>query len=363
MLGSVADAITSLTGAISGLLTPAADPSLAPDIVVRAAHAHLSGIGGFIGINATPHAETHGRVLEAQVVLRVRAATPAALLVTEASTTHDLLAADPLTLRARGVLRLERLTDMEDRELTAADGLGAPVGRELRFAVRYEHRPVPAAPEDVLGSVSQDVMTAALAAPSRLLYDSEFLTNPLADFTVFPGTGAGTPGTWTYDPATQEIRQTGTRVGGVNGLNGAKAGTYLVLNQAVTGGVLRDFVLSADVRSDGPGAIGLVFRFLSTATFGFALLEQPPPVRLFGRRTANVGALLAQGGQAANVGFTTGQYMRLRLLAQDDRFELSINGVPALSGRDPGMSTPGMVGFFCRRNATARFRRLSLRSL
>jgi hypothetical protein len=323
----------------------------------------LSGVGGFIGINDVPKAELHSRILDAQIVLRVRAATPADLLTAETRVTRDLIGADPTVLRSQGILRLSRLTDRDDIHLTAADGLGAPVGRELRFAVRFEYRPIPAVAEDVLGAVSQDLTTAMLASPARLLYASEFLTDPMADFTAVAGSGGGTAGAWSWDAGAQEILQTGTRFAGANGLSANKAGTYLVLNQAVTGGAIRDFVLNADIRSDGPGGIGLVFRYVNAVNFGYVLLEQPPAVRIIGYRAANVGSFLAQGGQSSGAGFTVGQFLRLRLLAQDDRFDLSINGVPVLSGRDPGLSAPGMVGFFCRRNATARFRRLSLRSL
>lgn len=365
MLGTVSDAIDSLTGTIAGLLTPPADPALAPSVMVAASRARLAGIGGFVGLNDTPRAELHARLLDAEVVLRVRAATEANLLNVEANVTRDLIGADPLLLRSAGVLRLERMTDREDRHLTAADGLDAPVGSDLRFAVLYQYQPVPAVAESMVGSVEQDVTTAALEGPSRLLYASEFLTDPMADFIAEPGTGpgVGTPGAWSWDAPTQEIRQTGTRRGGPNGLSGNKTGTYLLLRDTLVGGPIADFVLHGEIRSDGNGGIGLVFRYQNATNFGFMLMERPAGFRIFGRRTANVGALLSQGGQSTTSSFTLNQFMRVRLLAQGDRFDLSINGIPALSGRDSGLTAPGMVGFFCRANATARFRRLSLRSL
>lgn len=363
MLGTVSEAMAALTGAISGLLTPAADPALAPDVVVTASRTHLSGIGGFIGLHGDPHAERHARLLDAQVVVRIRAASPVDLLAAEAAATRELIGGDPAVLRSQGVLRLERLVDRDDRSLTQADGLGAPVGRELRFAVRFEHRPIPVVAEGVLGEVPQDVTTVMSPSGAQHRFSSEFLSDPMNDFTAVTGAGSGTAGAWSWDPATQEIRQSGTRGGGENGISGNKTGAYLLLRPTAAGGAVSDFVINAEMRSDGVGGIGLVFRFVNATNFGFLLLEQPPGIRIFGRRTANSGALFADGGQSSTTGFTQGQFLRLRLLAQGDRFELSINETPALAGREPGLTTPGMVGFFCRRNATARFRHLSLTSL
>ena len=363
MLGTVTEAMDALTSAISGLLTPPANPALAADVEVSASRAHLSGIGGFVGLNAAPRAELHSRLLEAQVLVRVRAASLSELLAAEAQAVRDIIGADPLLLRSQGVLRLERLVDREDRQLSAADGLGAVAGRELRFAVRFEHRPVPLVAEGVLQSVPGDVTMAMLPPAVRRRYASEFLTDPMADFTVVDGSGAGTPGAWSWDAATQEIRQTGTRGGGTDGINGDKTGTYLLLRSPVAGGPVGNFVLNAEIRSDGDGGIGLVFRFVDSANFGFVLLEQPQGIRHFGRRTADIGALFAQGGQTDDAGFTPGEFLRLRLLVQEDRFELAINEIASLAGRDPVLATPGMVGFFCRTNPTARFRHLRLTSL
>jgi hypothetical protein len=301
--------------------------------------------------------------LEAQVVVRVRAASPADLLAAEAQAARDLIGADPLLLRSQGVLRLQRLVDRDDRELDATDGLGAPAGRELRFAVRFEHRPLPAASEGDLLSVPQDVTLATLSPGVRRRFVSEFLTDPMADFTAVDGGGTGTPGAWAWDAATREIRQTGTLGGGPDGIDGNKTGTYLLLRAPVAGGPVGDFVLNAEMRSDGNGGIGLVFRFVDPANFGFVLLEQPQGIRHFGRRAAGTGALFAEGGQTDDAGFAQGAFLRLRLLAQGDRFELAVNEVSSLVGRDPGLTAPGMVGFFCRNNATVRFRHLKLTSL
>ena len=330
---------------------------------MSAARSHPAGIGGFVGIHPDPFAELHARHLDAQVVVRVRAASAADLLAVEAQAVLDIIGADPAFLRSRGVLRLDRVLEGPDRTLGPADGLDAPAGRELRFSVAFEHRPLPAAGEGRLDAVPLDVETAMLSATARPRYASEFLTDPLADFTALDGAGTGRAGAWSYDAAAQEIRQTGTRGGGANAPNGNKTGTYLVLRLPVIGGPLADFVLHADVRSDGPGGIGLVFRFVDTANFGYFLMDEPGGWRIFGRRSANTGALFATGARDLTAGFPQGEWLRLRLLAQGSRFELAINERPALSGGESALAAGGTVGFFCRRNATARFRQLRLASL
>lgn len=363
MLPSVADTISALSGEIVGLLTPSPDPALAPQVVVIAARSHPAGIGGFVGLHPDPTAELHARRLDAQVVIRLRAASPADLFAEEARVASDLVRADPAYLRSRGVLRLQRVLDGPDRSLDATDGIGVAAGRELRFSVSFEHMPVPVASEGTLDALPIDVETATFSGRTRRRYASEFRTDPMADFTVFDGAGVGGAGAWSYDAAAQEIRQTSSRSGGSNAVNGDKSGTYLVLRPPAIGGPELDFALHADLRSDGPGGIGLVFRFADTANFGFFLMDEPGAYRIFGRRTGGTGALFESGGRDETVGFAQNEWLRLRLLAQGERFELAINERPVLSGVEPALAAAGSVGFFCRRNATARFRQLRLLSL
>jgi hypothetical protein len=363
MLAGIGAALDALTGEFAALLTPPTVPAFAPEVTVHAARAGLAGLGGFVGVQASPRAELHARRIDAEVVVRVRAANEAGLLSAEAQAARDVIAADPAFLRRRGILRLERVTDPAARSLAAEEG--ASFVRDLRFAVRFEHQPVPTEGEGVIGTVPQDVtLSAALTRAGRLRYATEMLANPLGDFEVVNGGTSGTVGAWAYDAAAQEIRQTGTRRGGSNGLASNKAGTYLLLRSAAAGGDLADFLLQAEVRSDGPGGIGLVFDFLGPLDFSFALLEEPAAVRVTGRRAGGVSAFLARGGQDPTRGFPTGQWLRLRLLVEGGRVELAVDEAVALAGADPALAaTIGRVGFFCRNNGTARFRHFRLSSL
>ena len=117
-----------------------------------------------------------------------------------------------------------------------------------------------------------------------------------------------------------------------------------------------------DVRNDFPGGIGPRLRFVD-AYFGFLIIEQEAAA---GRRlwkAARGTALLAEGGQDPAQGFATGAWLRLRLLAESDRFELAVNETIALAGRDANLGQTGSVGLFCRGNPNARFRHVSLTSL
>jgi hypothetical protein len=357
--------IDALSSAISAVLAPSADPDFSPQVSVLPAQTNLAGIGGFIGYSTAPRAERVARQLEGEVVVRVFAESAADLLDAEARVSRTLMAASPDLLRRQGILRLRRLLDPPGRRLEAADGIAAPFGQELRFAVKFEHAPVPVESEGAIASVPQDIIVAGPAGRGRLRYSSEFLSDPLADFTSISGGTSGSA-TWTYDEAGRELRQAGERQGGEDGASGNKTGAYLVLQDSVAGGALADFVLHADVRSDGPGGIGLVFRFRDPGNFGFFLMEEPggpPGRRLLGRRRNGTGALLAEGGQDLSQGFPANSWLRLRLLAEGDRFELAVNEVVALTGSDPGLREPGSVGLFCRGDPNARFRHFRLTSL
>lgn len=363
MLPPLSDAIDALNGEIAGLMSAAVPPLPAPEVLVHAMRAGLPGVGGFVGLNAAPVAEIHARVLEAEVTVRVMAASRAALLDAEARAARDIIAADPDLLRRRGVLRIARIPDPAAPVLEAGDGIAAPFGRDLRFAVRYEYRPLPIAGEGSIDAVSQDVTVASVTGPGRLLYATEFLTDALTDFDVFSSNGSGTAGNWSHDAAAGEVVQTGSRSGGTDGVSGNKTGTYLVLRPAVAGGTLQDFVLQAEMRSDGPGGIGIVYHFRNPQNFDFALLEEPSQIRVIGRRIDNVGSLPAQGGQTAGAGFPVGEWLRLRLLADGGKTELAINERVVLTGQDDAQIVPGAVGFFCRGADRARFRHFRLSSL
>ncbi len=356
-------AIDALSNAIAALLPAPPDSDLAPQVEILPTLTRLSGIGGHIGPGAAPVAERRAQRIEGEIVVRVFSDSAAGLLEAEAALARELIGADPDLLRRGGILRLRRVAEGQAKRLEQADGIAAAFGQDVRFAVAFEHAPLPAAGEGTIDAVLADTMLGGTGRVPRLRYRHDFLSDPLEDFPAFAAGGPGTAPAWAWDEAAQELRQTGERRGGVDGLSENKAGGYLVLRDARGGGPLGDFLLETELRSDGPGGIGLVFRFRDPQNFGFVLLEGPPGQRLFGRRADNNGAFFAEGGQDLARGFPPETWLRLRLLAQGDRFELAIDGVPVLAGSDPDLKAPGSVGFFCRGNPNARFRHLRVTGL
>jgi hypothetical protein len=362
MLAALGQALDALSAEIDALIA-GAGLSPAPEILILSTSPRLSGIGGFVGLNDTPRAELYARTVEAEVAVRVLANNSNTLATAEAQATNLLLRADPAVLRQAGIFRMTRLTERETPVLRGSDGISANFGRDLIFAVTYEHKPVPAAAEGVLGSVPADVTMAGLTARGRTIYDSEFETDPLLDFLALDRAGGtGTAGAWAHDAAAREVTQTGTASGGNNGIAGNKVGTYLVLAPGA-GGSVTNFVAHAEMRCGATGGIGFVFRFADIENFGFVVLESPADVRVMGKRIAGTGTLLDAGGQDDTQGFPPDTWIRLRLLADGDRFELAVNERTVLSGRDASLTGPGSVGLFCRRADTARFRRFRLASL
>ena len=303
-----------------------------------------------------------GRI-EGEVVVRVFASNVASLLDAEAKLTRELIGADPDLLRRQGILKLRRVDDALPRRFEQADGIAAPFGQDVRFAFAFEHAPLPTSSEGTIQTLLTDMMLGQTGRKPILRYENDFLADPLEDFTEFVAGGSGSAPQWTYDAVAQEVRQTGSRQGGADGVTGNKAGAYLVLRDAVAGGTVADFLLEAEMRSDGPGGIGLVFRFRDHQNFSFVLLEQPPGQRLFGRRSNGTGALLGTGGVDTTQGFDADTWLRLRLLAQGGQFELAIDGTPVLAGSDSNPGEAGSVGLFCRGNPNARFRRVRLTGL
>lgn len=362
MSDSIASAVDALAGRIGALLTAPANPALAPQVQVLATRLRGAGIGNFVGMSSAPAKEIFVRRLEAQVVVRVFADTPAALSAAERQAATDLVGADSKALRGNGVLRVE-LAPSLDPVLTNADGIAAAAGRDIRFQVLFEHRPVPIAGNGIIDEVPQNIVIAPVDSFTHRVYASTFDTDPMADFTKVDGPAAGPAGRWVYRPTTREIRQASIRGDGGPGPDGTQQGTFLLLRDGAAGGPVADFSLAADLWSGGNGGLGLAFRFVDSANFGYLLLQQPEGFRMFGHHIAGIGAPFAEGGLDTSQGFTTNRWMRLGLLATGDKFTLTIDEEIVLTGGEPGLAASGSVGFFCCRNATARFGQLRLTRL
>jgi hypothetical protein len=361
MAVTLIEAVTALNATLQGLLPAAPDPALTPECFVNPLRAQPVGVGGVVGTRTQPPAgDVAALRVTAEVVVRVKAPTVAGLAASESSVSTALLGADPVNLRRQGVFRIRRMVETTDRLVPALPDIA---GRDVRFEVLYEFSKLPDAAGGVIASVPLDlvVRTAGTAPPSELLL-VDFEQSPLALFDVVNDDPLSEPGQWTFAAAEREVRQTSAAGGGSNNFNASKRGTLLLVRPAATPPAPRNFVLHASVRSDDSGGLGLVFRFQDLDNFYYVLLHDngnpaaPFHYRILARKVAGAFSFLESGGADAAAGYTPDRWFALRLAVQDEQFDLAIDGVDVLSGRDSSLPAAGRVGFICRNAAGARFR-------
>jgi hypothetical protein len=367
---SLGEAVVALNTTLLGLLPPAVDPALAPELFLIPLHSQFAGVGAVVGIRTeAPAGEITALRVTAQAVVRVKAASVAQLTAVEAGVSLALLGADPANLRSSGIFRIRPVGQNSD---LPAGAPADPAQRDVRFEVLYEFSKQPESAEGTISSIPVDLLlrssTAAGSAPRELLLvDCE--QNPLPLFEPVDDAGLGAPGQWQYNAAQRELRQTSAAGGGSDAFDANKPGTYLLIRPGSTPPAPSNFVLYTSMRSDASGGIGLIFRFQDIDNFYFVLLHDngnpaaPFRYRIIGRKLAGAFSFLDAGGTDDNSGYAPGTWFSLRLAAQDDQFDVAIDGVDVLSGRDGGITSPGRVGFMCRDAAGARFRFLHWEAL
>lgn len=358
---SLTEAVTALNTTLHGLLPIVADLALAPELFVTPIRSQVAGIGGVIETRReAPAGDVTALTVTAEAVVRVKAPTLAQLAAAEANVTMSLLGADPVNLRSNGVFRIRRITERDDQQMTDAADLAR---QDIRFEVLYEFKKLPEITEGVISSVPIDLLqrtASARPASQLLLVDCE--QDPLGLFDAVDDAGLNEPGQWQFAPAEREIWQTSTAGGGSNSFNASKRGTYLLVKSSVTPPAPRDFVLYTSMRSDSSGGVGLIFRFQDIDNFYYVLLHDngnpnaPFRYRIIGRKLAGNFSFLGSGGADPTEGYAPGTWFSLRLAAQDQQFDLAIDGVDVLSGHDSAISMPGRIGLMARSEAGARFR-------
>ncbi len=352
----VADAIDALTAVVAGLLPASPDPAFAPDLIVNPMKSHASGIGGFVGLHPEPAGEIHARRLRAQIVIRVKANSVAALSAAESSVTNALLRASETQLRSRGVYRIVRDTEFGVSYVGADSGLAAAAGKDIRFDVDFEYRQLPEDAAGVIETVPLDLMLQTTDARAETLYADDFATDPLADFTAIDDGTLSSAGNWSYNSVLGRVEQTSTASGGNNPFNPNKRGTYLVLRSSLVARIPTDWILHAELGATS-GGIGLVFNFRDVDNFYFFIMSQPTPYRLLGKKVGGAFSFLDVGGQGPNRTYEPGDH-RVRLVQQDGELELALDGRPVLTARENAPPPPGSVGFLSRSCPTARFHSL-----
>jgi len=362
MAVTLIEAVTALNATRKGLLPGGGPPAQAPELFVNPLKSQNAGVGGVVGIRPqAPAGEVMALRVTAEVVVRVKAPNVAQLAAQESAISTALLSADPVNLRTNGVFRIRRVVETTERPVISLASLS---GRDIRFEVLYEFTKQPTVAEGVISSVPIDLIHRTSSTPGRpkdlLLVDFE--QDPLSLFDVVNDSGLNEPGNWTYAAAERELRQTATAGGGSNNFNATKRGTCLLVRSAATPPPPRNYVLYTSMRSDSSGGIGLVFRFQDIDNFYYVLLHDngnpvtPFQFRIIGRKQGGTFSFLESGGADEGAGYTPNQWFSLRLAVQDEQFDLAIDGVEVLSGRDAGIMSPGRVGFMSRSCAGARFR-------
>ena len=359
---TLSEAVTALNATLQGLLPAGGPAAQAPELFVSPLKSHNVGVGGVVGIRTqAPAGEVAALRVTAEVVVRVKAQTIPQLAAREAAISTALLGADPISLRSSGVFRIRRMVEATERPVIALQNLS---GRDVRFEVMYEFVKQPDVAEGVISSVPVDLVhrTSSAPRPPSDLLRVDFETDPLSLFDVVNDTALNEPGQWQYAAADREVRQTAAAGGGSNNFNATKRGTYLLVRPAATPPAPANFVIYTSMRSDSSGGIGLIFRFQDIDNFYYVLLHDngnpsaPFRYRIIGRKQGGAFSLLESGGATDAVGYTPNQWFSLRLAVQDEQFDLAIDGVEVLSGRDAGIMSPGRVGFMSRSAAGARFR-------
>lgn len=362
MAVTLMEAVTALNATLQGLLPAEEPPAQAPELFVNPLKSQNVGVGGIVGIRTqAPAGEVAALRVTAEVVVRVKAPTIPQLADREAAISTALLGADPVNLRTNGVFRIQRVVETSERPVLALPNLS---GRDVRFEVLYEFTKQPEVAEGVISTVPVDLIHRTSSAPRQpsdlLLVDFE--TNPLALFDVVNDTGLNESGQWQYAAAEREVRQTSSAGGGSNNFNASKRGTCLLVRPAATPPAPRNFVLYTSMRSDSSGGIGLIFRFQDIDNFYYVLLHDngnpsaPFRYRIIARKQDGEFSFLDSSGADDAAGYTPNTWFTLRLAVQDEQFDLAIDGIEVLSGRDAGIMSPGRVGFMSRSAAGARFR-------
>ena len=254
---SVASTVQALGQAIAGLLPPQPDPDLVPDVLINPVKTHPAGLGGYVGMNASPQGEIHARQLKAQVVVRIKADNLADLAPAESAVTNALVGSDADLLRGLGIYRISRDTD---------------------FSRFYNGRQLPDEGAGVIDSIPLDLLLGRGDNSATKLFDADFDSDPLAGFTALDDSSTSNgPGNWSFNAAQGQVEQSALISGGSNSFNASKRGTYLVLNASQVARLPENFLLQVDLGADS-GGIGVVFNFRDIDNFYFFIMSLLTPI-------------------------------------------------------------------------------------
>jgi hypothetical protein len=351
-----AEALATLTTAMTSLLPAPSDPGIPHSVMVLPVRITRTGLGGFVGIHPDPQGEVVGRRVSARVNVSVGAQNANGLDAAVSQVTQAVMLTGRDELAQLGIHRLSVL-ELGPRPEPQQGGPPAAARRDVAFDVIYEFLKLPDQAGGIIETIPLDIDATTASNDPRVLLRGPFIAQSLDLFEVLDDAAAGTaaPSAWTFDAAAEAIRQSSDIRGGSDTPNADKPGTYLVLRPSPLRPALRDFTIASEMLSSSQGGVGFVFRFVDSDNFYFALLDSRTGFRMFGKKVNGAFAALEDGGLDTNAGFTTNALMRVRLVAQGDAFTMLIDGATVLEGRDGEIAAAGRVGFMTRHCTGARF--------
>jgi hypothetical protein len=192
-----------------------------------------------------------------------------------------------------------------------------------------------------------------------------FVEGALDTFNVVddPLATTNSPSQWDFDPVEERIRQTSAIGGGTSAVNANKPGTYLLLRTTASRPAVQDVLLRAEMRSDGPEGIGLIYRFQDPDNFAFFLMNQAQGYRLLAMKVGGSFRQLATPALDSTQGFDVGRLYRTKLVAIGADIRVFLDEEEVLHGSDPALVAPGRCGLMAFRNPQASFFSLDLTAI
>jgi hypothetical protein len=163
-----------------------------------------------------------------------------------------------------------------------------------------------------------------------------------------PQTTRNRPSQWAWAAAQRRIEQRSGIWGGSSRSPEQRPGGYLVLRTTPTLPALADLDLTARMEAGTRGGIGVVFRWQDVDNFYFFLMDSQRNSRILAKKVGGVFQNLATPALDPTTGFTVPGVRLVRLEVRGDTFRVSIDGSPALLGRDASLAGPGRVGMMSR---------------
>ena len=335
---------------IAAEVAAAVAPGTAPSDAESRAYASLAGkVLGAAGAATLPETVTVDRI--------TAGGTPAGLLVRgpepiDWSRTTLTVSAAPLTAAARQVPGTVKLTEVatggtepneETVTLLAADG--AALGDLGVVALGI--------PGPLLEAGGDRLLDDTFDAPGGVLYEQRFGPDALAGYRIVDAPGAVSgPSAWAVSGAAI-VQTSNIHTNPIGAADPVKAGTV-----AVTGPRLRDFRLTAALRSSDNDAIGIVFRYSDDQNWYRFSMDRQLSYRRLVRCVGGTVTVLWQDA----VAYDLNRLYQLRVEAFGDGLVGFLDDRLLFAVRDGGVRD-GQVGLYCWRNTGCSFEALRVESL